>query len=172
MADERLINKLKSPHRTLEIMWAHKDTRKELELSGYEHFKAMGDIFIGLVSSGKLEAFGIKKPKEKNVIEDLRFRVSGVEETFYVEEDRGTMGAEKIESKVERYVKLGGRFHVIFCVPDENRAENLLTILAKYRRGNQFLVTLHEYMSSDPLLSIYVSPKDPEKYLSLLELNG
>jgi hypothetical protein len=171
MVDDRLINKLPRPHAILEWMFADKDMRKPIELSGYAHVLGMGDIFIGLVSSGKLERFGYKKPKEKNVIEDLRFKLVGVDEIFYVEEDRGTMGIEKIQSKVERYMKLPGRFHVIFCVPDERRAENFLTMLVNYRRGNQFLVTLHEYLSSDPLKSIFVSPKAPENYLSLFELN-
>lgn len=170
MCDEGAINKLDPPHRTLEIMWAPKGMRKTLQLSGYEHFKAMGDVFIGLVSTGQLEKIGIKKPKEKNVIEDLRFKLFGLESIFYVEEDMGTMGLDKIESKVERYMKQPGWFHVIFDVPNENRAEAILTILSKYHRKNQFVVTLHEYMSANPLAGIYVSPASPENYLSLLEL--
>jgi hypothetical protein len=171
MVKDRKINKLPRPHAVLEWMFADKEMRKAIELSGYAHVLGMGDIFIGLVSTGKLEKFGYKKPKEKDVVEDLRFKLSGIDETFYVEEDRGTMGLDKIESKVQRYMKLPGRFHVIFCVPDENRADNFLTMLSKYRRGNQFLVTLHEYLSSDPLLDIYTSPKDPENYISLFNLN-
>lgn len=88
------------------------------------------------------------------------------------------------------------RFNVLFTVADHrygkydhdrtmDRAEQILQLLAYYGRGNQFLVAvhndivgdrfyepgaIHNELAGDPFGRHFISPRDPETPLSLLEI--
>ena len=62
-----------------------------------------------------------------------------------------------IRLKIENYMKLEGKFHVIFEVADHNGipaskyGQELLKIISEYKRGTQFLVSPYAGLVTDPL---------------------
>lgn len=114
---------------------------------------------------------------------DRVFELEQSEQVFYLEVDRGTEDLDKqIWPKVQDYIKLSTqypkeRFTVIFTAQgyryhadDLARASELLGLMAKAKRGNQFLVTSHEEFLADPLGPVMSSPLDPTNKLTLTTL--
>lgn len=177
MAQEGLIHKLGSPHKSLDMLWSHLDYKKPLKLSGYAHAKAEGDLFIACHLSGAVWTYRPAdldkiEPDDKAVWDDT---------TIYYEVDMSTMSPDKIQDKINRYIRVPQRFHVIFVIgsnqthPDhrkaeiENQADMILELITNAKRGHQFLITLLDWATVDPTKMI-VSPLDTSKHFSLNEL--
>lgn len=69
-----------------------------------------------------------------------------------------------IRKKIEQYMKLEGRFHVIFevsdyaGVPARKYGEEILGIIREYHRGSQFLVSPYDALVKDPLSNWLIHP--------------
>ena len=132
-------------------------------------------------------AYGVYK--KGSTLYDRRMYFNG--RWFFWEVDRGTEPMEKLAEKVDKYIEFSNRnpnilFHVLFTLqykrhgldiaPGEelaeiaNRGNALLEIFEDRRRGHQFLVAHHSEVLSEPLGPVFVSPADPEKPLSILDL--
>ncbi len=160
MANNGYLVKLKRTHAVLEQMWAIK-TRpaiKPLELANYEHERMCADVYVSLKLTGHLQEWEVNSAKHRLIEEDRK--AVFLDRIIYWEIDRGTEKKGAISYKATRYVKLNGRFHVIFVAPNEDRANAILHELPT-NRGAQFLVSLHEYMKHDPLAQAYVSANRP-----------
>lgn len=92
---------------------------------------------------------------------------------YYFEVERGTHTLAAIQKKVEQYLKLPGRFHVIFTVQDyranpfaeidktgKQFGAEILTLLQTYKRGSQFLVAPHHLLLENPHAQLLVSPEN------------
>jgi hypothetical protein len=90
------------------------------------------------------------------------------------EVDRGTedyISAKGISGKIDKYIQLSqihptNRFHVVFTTIDgkqsaKARGQALLSLFEQYRRGDQFMVTLHRWAVEEPLGQVFLTPKTP-----------
>jgi hypothetical protein len=166
MVAEKLLIKLSRPHVTLDYMYSLKGKRKPLALSNYQHELACGDAYVGLKQTGALEEW-VYCPRFEGVEPDRKARLVGIEPDLYFEIDRGTEPLWKIESKVNAYPS--GPYQVIFVAPTTTRADAILRVLEDARRGQQFLVTLQEWIT-DPLGEIFVSPVSITEKRTLVSL--
>lgn len=171
MAGDGLINKIPSPHRTLELMWALPPIRLGHKLSMYDHEKRCGDVYVAIKLSGQLQEWEWRKDNKK-ILHDRR----GIfmQARFRLEEEVADKSIEVIEEKIRRYIKLSIETreweYVIFDMPTQERANEVFEVLPKYKRGNQFLVTLHDYLSRHPLTNIFASPLEPDRLLTWQEI--
>jgi hypothetical protein len=169
MSKNGFIVQLSRPHATLEQMWAVK-TRpaiKPLELANYEHERMCADVYVSFYLTGQLQEWEVNSAKHRLIEEDRKSVF--LDRQIYWEIDRGTERRGAIKSKADRYVKLSGRFHVIFVAPHEDRANAILNELPT-NRGGQFLVTLYEYIKRDPLSEAYVSANRASEFQFLEDI--
>jgi hypothetical protein len=176
MVAQTYLCQLERPHATLEFMYCLRlrPRIKALALSNYDHELACGDVYIGFKRTGKLENW-VYYPKEFEAIRlkpDRKAKLEGIRQELYLEIDRATEPLWKIEKKVENYLKVseGRSFQVVFVAPSKSRAQGILGVLMRYQRGNQFLVSLQEWIALDPLAEIFVSPLAIEKKRFLSDL--
>src|SRR5262245_40017669 len=127
--------------------------KKPLKLSNYNHELSAGHIYSAFKRTGQLENWSYY-PKVSGVEPDRLARLAGFRQDLYLEVDRSTEPLWKIDGKVKAYQP--GEYQVIFVAPDKTRAQAILEVLERHRRGNQFLVTVQEWIVLDPLGSIYV----------------
>lgn len=150
--------KINRPHHSLDYQWALKVTGKPspkpYELSSYEHARMTGDVYVALALTGEMSDWVNNTEKHRLLEEDAKCFLSGRQ--VYFEVDRNTEHVGDIAHKAARYMKLDGWFHVIFVAPHGARANNIMNELPE-NRGTQFVVTLFESISTDPLQNIYVS---------------
>jgi len=175
MHEDGLIDKLERPHVTLDYQWClfQRPRIKALKLQNYEHEKTCADIFVPCQLRGVQWTYYPMEFKRHGLYPDRKFKYEG--KTVYVEVDLSTEPLKTIEKKVRDYIKVYAmepdhRFHVVFVVPDGDRAEQILGVLQAARKGNMFLLSLQDWMTTDPLTDVYVSPLDPSKRLSLTTL--
>jgi len=127
------------------------------------------DIYVALRKSGISFTWTAKSNQKDGFRYDAFFELYG--KTFYLEVERGTQGIKDIEEKVKAYMKLAGRFHVIFTVEDyrpnpfapvvktaKDYGNEILDFLEEAHRGNQFLVSPHTLLISKPLTPCLLSP--------------
>lgn len=160
MVDEKILIKLPRPHATLDYMYSLKGKRKPLALSNYDHELACADVFVGFKSTGQLEDWAYYPNDFSTVEPDRKARLTGIRQDLYLEIDRGTEPGWKLEKKILWYPS--GPHQVIFVAPNDTRADQILGLLESTKRGNQFLVTLQDWIAN-PLSEIFVSPLDVEK---------
>jgi hypothetical protein len=132
-------------------------SKRGMSTHGYAHETMCADVYVSCYLAGATD--WIQEPKLQGIIPDRGCTLLGKE--IYWEIDRGTEGLDRIESKVKKYVGLSGKFYVIFVAHETNRADNILSVLKKFQRRNQFLVTLHDYIQLSPFTDGYVSPLNP-----------
>ena len=129
----------------------------------------MFDIYVALRKTGLPLTWTAKSTQKDGFRYDGSFQI--FDKQFYLEVERGTQGIKDIEQKVEAYLKLPGRFHVIFSVSDykpnpydpivktaKQYGMEILEFLEGVRRGNQFLVSPHVLLSTRPLDPVLISP--------------
>jgi hypothetical protein len=134
-----------------------KDTKLKHEL-------LCGDLYVVLELTGKLPYWNEPQEADEFGIKPDRRMIYDGKIVFW-EVDRGTEDyyTEKgIQGKIERYIKLSQsdrdkRFHVCFTTitqydnfgkikcTAENRAETILNLIYSYARGDQFMVTTHNW---------------------------
>jgi Replication-relaxation len=85
---------------------------------------------------------------------------------FYLEMDMGNMDFERLQAKVERYIKYAGSGEkVVFVLKDGQRkaeavAKELTTYFQQRRLGNFCTLTRFENILKAPLGDVLYSPKD------------
>jgi hypothetical protein len=85
---------------------------------------------------------------------------------FYLELETGTQYYKRedvIRKKIEAYMKLEGRFHVLFSiidgdVPAKVYSDAILEMLADQQRGTQFLTAPHKGLLLNPLGDWLIHP--------------
>jgi len=169
MAEEKILVKLTRPPARVDFLYSLKESkRKALKYPSHDHEVACGDVYIGLKKSGALEEWTYYPHDFTTVDPDRKARLADIRQDLFLEVDRGTEPGWKLEKKILFYPP--GPYQVIFVAPDDTRAEQILRILESVRRGHQFLVTLQEWMATNPLGQVYVSPVEPAEKRSLREL--
>lgn len=101
---------------------------------------------------------------------------------FFFEIERGTQTVQTIQDKVEAYMKLQGRFHVIFTVQDyrpnpfepivktaQDFGGEILSFLTTVNRGAQFVVTPHNTFIDDPLKPYLIPPRGGQFSLETIQ---
>lgn len=145
-------------------------------LQNFQHEKLCADIYTAYYTTGLLNNWQWEPYEEYQKLNLVPDRPSVIgDKIFFWEVDRGTENLSEIEKKIPKYIELARvkqkQFHVPIAVPTKGRAKNiLLDILPKFKRGNQFIVTTHELVLSDPLGKIFASPLNPGVPLSHTEL--
>lgn len=147
----------------------------------YGHEMDCADVFVSLKQSLALRLIrwerytDLEKDMKQHyhkygVRPDRIFEIDDVDQVFYLEVDRGTEDLEKqIIPKLESYIRFSDAHQqgitVLFTAQgyryhkeDEHRANELYSAISRYRRGNQFLITLHRKMVESPLEAIFNSP--------------
>jgi hypothetical protein len=145
-------------------------------LQNFQHEKICEDHYVAYQTTGELHAWYWKPHEEYkrfNLVPD-RSSIIGDKIVFW-EIDRGTESLSEIEKKIPKYIELANvkqkKFHVVISVPTKGRAKNLLLdVLPQFKRGNQFVVTTHELVLSNPLGEVFASPIDPSRFLSILNM--
>ena len=140
-----------------------------LKEQNYKHDFKVFDIYVALRKTGLPITWTAKSTQKDGFRYDASFEIYGKQ--FYLEVERGTQGIKDIEEKVNAYLKLAGRFYVIFTVEDyrpnpfapivkfkQKTAYEILDFLEDVRRGNQFTVSPHVLLSTRPLDQILLSP--------------
>jgi hypothetical protein len=175
MADEKILALIDRPHSSLDYHWAlripGKPLPKPLELSGYQHAKIVGDVYVALKAAGLLEYWQSNPLKHRSLEEDAKALLSGYPNYMYFEIDRANQHKGAIASKASRYVKLKEVFHTIFVVPSIGRAEDVLDELPR-DKGTKFLVTLADLICVNPLMKGYVSANRPAEMQRLEDILG
>jgi hypothetical protein len=134
----------------------------------YRHEKACADIYVALKSLNEDFIWINKDDGAKGFRFDRAFKI--FDRQFFLELETGSQfdhRHEKIPEKVKNYLKLEGKFHVIFAVMDYDErvtarrySKEILSILKEYRRGTQFLVTPHIVLAKDLLSECLIAPND------------
>lgn len=134
----------------------------------YRHEKACADVYVALKNLGEDFIWISKDDGAKGFRFDRAFKI--FDRQFFLELETGSQfdhRAEKIPEKVKNYLKLDGKFHVIFAVMDydervtaERYIREILSILAGYRRGTQFLAVPHLALVKDLLGPWLMAPTD------------
>ncbi len=146
--------------------WRLKSSKKLTEQS-YKHEKMCGDVWAGLKSTGEDFIWIPKSDGKSGFRFDRAFKIFGNQ--FFLEAETGTHYHKRetvIPEKVEHYLKLDGRFHVIFAVQDyedipaKKYADELIRILTPYNRGSQFLVSPCIMLHKRPLSECLIRPRD------------
>jgi hypothetical protein len=140
-----------------------------LKEQNYKHDLKIFDIYVALRQTGVDLTWTAKSTQKDGFRYDAQFIVYGKQ--FYLEVERGTQGIKDIEEKVKAYLKLPGRFHVIFTVEDykpnpfaavektaKDYGNEILDYLESVRRGHQFIVTPHIAFINNPLGQVLLSP--------------
>ena len=172
MVNDEIIYKIERPHSSLDYHWALTIPRqpklKPLKLYGYEHTRIVGDVYVAMAKTGKLDLWQSTPIKHKSLEEDAKARLTVSPNFIYFEIDRDTQHKGVIASKAERYMKLQDRFHVIFVTLNQGRAEEILDELPK-NQGTKFIVALEEYITASPLYDCYVVASRPADFQYLDE---
>ncbi|CAN5361115.1 hypothetical protein BH10ACI1_BH10ACI1_02710 [soil metagenome] len=142
---------------------------KDLKL---KHELLCGDLYVAFELTGFLnfwdepqdwDEFGLKP--DRRMIYDGKI--------VFWEVDRGTEDYytdKGIKGKLDRYTKLSrsrpDRFHVCFTTIDnktnaERRAETILELINSYKRGDQFMITLHKWAVEMPDLASFLTFTSP-----------
>ncbi len=101
----------------------------------------------------------IEKDDQKN---GLRFdkALEIFDKRFFFECETGSHFYKRenvIRKKIKQYMKLDGRFHVVFVVADHNGisaaryGQEIMNLISEYKRGSQFLVSPYDGIKDDPL---------------------
>lgn len=150
--------------------WRIKGSKAEaLREPNYKHELACNDVYVSVRKLGQTMVWTPKDDQKNGFSFDRGLEIFGRQ--FYFEIERGTQTVQDIQGKVEAYLKLAGRFHVVFTVQDyqpnpfepvkktaHDYGAEILGLLGTYRRGAQFLVTPHATFVEDPLGQFLVSP--------------
>lgn len=173
MAEDEYIAQIKRPHASLDYQWAlrikGKPLPKSLKLSGYEHAVAIADVYVAWKLTGFLQSFRSKSLKHRALEEDINMSISLTPVPLYWEVERSPREKGVIASKAARYMKLPKPLHVIFTATSGSHAEDILDELPR-NQGALFIVTLHEYILSDPLMQGYVSASRPSEFQNLQDI--
>ena len=148
-----------------------------LREQNWRHEKLCGDVYAAYQTSWLLQRWDCLPDEEMLSLGLMPDRSSVIDgRIVFWEVDRGTETWARLRSKLELYVRLSElhkdhRFNVVFVTETRGRAESILfDVLPEFRRGNQFLVTLHSSLIADPFGKVFASPLEPEKALSLTDL--
>jgi hypothetical protein len=192
--DKELIVFKHEREQSLPNLYALPGTRKPVNANHlYGHEMDCADVFVSLK-----RAFGEQlvrwqrrwDDEERKAIgerfgvwPDRIFELENSEQVFFLEVDRGTEELDKqIWPKLQDYAKLstatpGQKFTVLFTAQGyryhnshQARVNELLPMLAKAKRGNQFVVCVHDDFVADPKSSCLVSPLAPDSKTHLLAL--
>jgi len=170
-------------------------TSKAPTVFSHAHEKSCADIYVSYATTGLLTEWGVPEEfpdyeeYEKTGLRPDRISSIGGKIIFW-EIDRGSENYDKVSEKVPRYIELGKRhpkhrFHVVFTTRDchrhkngkqilrqssKARAKRILLDLIDFKRGSQFLVAEHQMITDTPLGKVFVSPIDPQTYISLCQL--
>lgn len=126
-----------------------------------------GDVWAGLKSTREDFLWINKDDGKKGFRFDRAFKIHGKQ--FFLEAETGAHYSRRetvIPEKVENYMKLTGRFHVIFAVQDyqnitaKQYADSILEILQTYNRGAQFLVAPCILLAKRPDSECLIRPRD------------
>lgn len=126
-----------------------------------------GDVWAGLKSTGEDFLWINKDDGKRGFRFDRAFKIYGKQ--FFLEAETGAHYSRRetvIPEKVENYLKLAGRFHVIFAVQTypnitaQQYGEAILDILYSYNRGSQFVVSPCGSLFKNPLSECLILPKD------------
>jgi hypothetical protein len=140
-----------------------------LKEQNYKHDFKVFDIYVALRKTGIPLTWTAKSPQKDGFRYDASFTI--YDKQFYLEVERGTQGIKDIQEKVNAYLKLPGRFYVIFTVEDykpnpyapvvktaKEYGNEILDFLEEVHRGNQFTVSPHVLLSTRPLDPVLLSP--------------
>jgi hypothetical protein len=147
---------------------------KAPSIINWKHEFDCGNLYTSLWLTGLLDAWWYDQIMESGVKPDRVSHFKG--KLIFWEVDRGTEIHSKVESKLPMYLDLYRQrpdqvFYVIFTAPTKKRAKNILMDdLLPVNRGFRFLVALHDDVLNTPLNPIFVSPKQPDSYLSIDDL--
>lgn len=171
------------------IIWTNKGVRYNTNPDNRQHEIDCGDFLVSLMGAVHPETerlthwdyeWGAEEKKEyiktRQFYFDRRFVLD--DRLFFLEVDRGTKDLEAVRKQFERYVHFSEsypaeRFQVLVTVQGyrhikaEDRATQLFKILASLKRGNQFLITMHQHALGNPLGKVWKSPLDGNAWLSL-----
>lgn len=135
-----------------------------------------GDVWAGLKSTGEDLLWINKDDGKKGFRFDRAFKIFGKQ--FFLEAETGAHYSKRdtvIPGKVENYLKLQGRFFVIFAVQDypkipaKTYADSILDILNSYHRGSQFVVSPCVMLYKRPLSDCLIKPQNGQ-LLSLKDI--
>jgi len=167
----------KIPRETNSPLYFHTADTIGLRNTNHEHERACADLYVTYCLSWNLN-FWETVPHEEYLELGLKpDRASKIEDRIiFWEVDKGTETLAVIRKKVERYIALsnqhpGRKFYVIFTASKGRAQSILLDVLPEFRRGNQFLVGVHESVVQNPYDAVFKTPVAPEKWLSILDLD-
>lgn len=148
-----------------------------LRNTNHEHERACADLYVTYHLTWSLQ-FWESLPNEEYLALGLKPDRSSIIDgrIIFWEVDKGTETLPVIEKKIERYIELSARhpdrrFHVVFTATKRRARSILMDVLPAFKRGDQFLVAEHQSVIERPYEGVFVSPKDPEKWLSIHDLD-
>jgi len=148
------------------------DKRKEVSEQSWKHERDCGDLFTAFIYTKDLPITEWEHTSDQK--HGLRFdraaKIAGKQ--FYFEIERGTQTITAIKEKVEQYLRIPGTFYVVFTVQDyqpnpymkvvktyRQFGEDILNLVAQYRRRAQLVVAPHHLLVENPSAEILVSPE-------------
>ena len=171
-----LIKITKIPRENNSPLYFHVPQVIGLRNTNHEHERACADLYVTYTLTWNVR-FWESVPHEEYLELGLKpDRVSNIDgRIIFWEVDKGTETLAVIRKKVERYIDLSKlhpdrRFHVIFTATKARAKSILLDVLPDFKRGNQFLVAEHQSVIERPYENVFVSPLDPAKWLSIVDL--
>jgi hypothetical protein len=131
----------------------------ELNELTYKHERLCADLYVALKLTGVDFLWYSADDQKKGFRFDRALKI--FDKRFFFEVETGSAYSrrhENIPKKIDQYLTLEGRFHVIFVVCDyegvttaKQYATEISTILQRYNRGSQFLVAPHVGLAHSPL---------------------
>jgi hypothetical protein len=165
------------------IIWSEPNTAKLFNPDNRDHELDCADFLVSLLEATnhdtsrlvhwdwqwadeEKEAYSVKN----KFFFDRRFVLDG--HLYFLEVDRGTKDFSAVQAQFQRYVDFANafpkeRFTVLATAQSyrttsaEARATMLFRLFGDLKRGNQFLVALHEHSLNNPLGKVWKSPLDP-----------
>jgi hypothetical protein len=152
--------------------WFHLNSTPRKYATRYHHEVAGADLFVAYFN------YASKWFVEYKVKDDRADRGMDIfDKLIFFENDMGTENIQVLFDKVENAIsyteETKKRCYFIYTFSGdqkkiEERGKKLLLYLANKRRGDQFTVTNHSRLISDPLGEMLVNPKGEIKSLSTL----
>ena len=171
-----LLKVTKIPRENNAPLYFHYPQTIGLRNTSHEHERACADLYVTYSLTWNIN-FWESVPHEEYLELGLKPDRSSIIDSriIFWEVDKGTETLAVIRKKVERYIELSQlhperRFHVIFTASKARARSILLDVLPPFKRGNQFLVADHLSVVEQPYEPVFVSPLDPTKWLTLLDL--
>jgi hypothetical protein len=189
MVEDGLLEEPYRDHPQQAYLWSVKGTKAPGNYYNRLHDEGVGDLFVAYYNATQGEIYWDTRWPEDDK-QDYNINRFGVnydarmhyrDKVYFWEVERSTKditGERSLETKIDKYIQFSSafpqdRFTVLITfqgyrhIKAIDRLKETLAVLMDKKRGNQFLVGLHDKVLEQPLGEVFLSPVDPSKAVSL-----